>query len=286
MKQLSFLLTALILISCQQSSSDFKVLFKLPKSLKEVSGITYNTSDKLIYAIQDRGNSNEIQVLNMDGKLTKSIAITNATNVDWEDITQDKIGNIYIGDFGNNDNDRKDLAIYKVSKEKLEFDQVESDYKIEFSYPEQTEFPAKKTERFYDVEGFVELNGAFYLFTKNRSKYFDGTVLIYKVENKAGKQKAQRMGSFISCSNYNNCAITAAAISPDGKKIIILAHDKIIVFTDWKNDDLLSAKRKTLDLGHLSQKEAVTFLDDSTLLIADERKKKEGGNVYKFDLKN
>lgn len=286
MKQLSFLLVALILISCQQSSSGLEVLFKLPNSLKEVSGISYNSSEKLIYSIQDRGNSNEIQVLNLDGKLIRSIKVTNASNIDWEDITQDKNGNIYIGDFGNNDNERSDLTIYKISKEKLSQNQVESDYKIEFSYPEQKTFPPKKTERFYDVEGFVELNGAFYLFTKNRSKNFDGTVMIYKIKNMAGEQDAQLMGSFISCTNYNHCAITSAAISPDGQKIVLLAHDKIILFEDWEYDDLLSANRTTISLNDFSQKEAVAFLDDSTLLIADERNKNEGGNVYKFSFKN
>lgn len=286
MKQVYYLIFALFLISCQQSSSDLEILFKFPKSLKEISGITYNSSNKLIYAIQDRGNSSEIQVLNMEGKLTKSIAITNATNVDWEDITEDKIGNIYIGDFGNNDNARKDLAIYKVAKDKLEFDEVESDYKIEFSYPEQTAFPPKKTERLYDVEGFIELDDAFYLFTKNRSKNFDGTCLIYKVENKAGKQEAKLMGSFISCSNYNHCAITAAAISPNGEKVALLTHDQLILFTNFKSDDFLSGTRSSVSLNHFSQKEAITFIDNSTVLIADEKEKKAGGSVYKFKLKN
>lgn len=286
MKQLYFLLTALILISCQRSSGDLNTIFKLPKHLKEVSGITYSRENKLIYAIQDRGNSNQIEVLNMNGDLTKSLKITNAKNVDWEDITQDKSGNIYIGDFGNNDNDRQDLCIYKVSKEQLSQKEAVSEYKIEFSYPQQADFPPQKTHRFYDVESFIELNGAFYLFTKNRSKNFDGTCMIYKVENKPGQQEATLMGSFISCNNYNRCAITAAAISPDGSKVVLLAHDKIILFDDWDNDDLLSANRTTITLNHFSQKEAVTFLDDSTILMADERVKKEGGNVYQFTIKN
>lgn len=286
MKQLTFLLAGLILISCQKSTDDLRIVFKLPKNLKEVSGITYDRSTKLIYAVEDRGNSNEIQVLNMNGDLEKSLPIVNATNVDWEDITQDQIGDIYIGDFGNNDNERQDLCIYKVSKSQLSLKEAVSDYKIEFYYPEQTDFPPKKSKRFYDVEGFIEFNGAFYLFTKNRSKNFDGSCHIYKVDNKPGKQVAKLMGSFITCENYNHCAITSAAISPDGKSVVVLAHDKIIVFQDWQNADLLSARRTTIDLNHFSQKEAVTFLDDSTLLIADERNKKEGGNVYEFKLKN
>ena len=286
MKQISFVLAALILLSCQRSSGDLKTLFSLPKKLKEVSGITYDTESKLIYALEDHGNSNEIQVLNMEGNLEKSMRITNATNVDWEDITQDKDGNIYIGDFGNNDNDRQDLCIYKVAKDQLSQKEAVSEYKIEFSYPQQADFPPKKINRFYDVEGFIEMNGAFYLFTKNRSKNFDGTCLIYKVENREGPQEAKLMGSFMTCDNYNKCAVTSAAISPNGKKVVVLCHDKIILFDDWDKDDLLSANRTTVNLNHFSQKEAVTFLDDSTLLIADERDKKAGGNVYKFLLKN
>ncbi len=286
MKQISFFLTALILLSCQHSSGDLKIVFKLPKSLKEVSGIVYSKENQTIYAIQDRGNSNEIQRLNMNGDLTKSIVITNATNIDWEDITQDTQGNLYIGDFGNNNNDRQDLCIYKVAKNQLSLKEAISEYKIEFSYPQQSDFPPKKTNRIYDVEGFLELKGAFYLFTKNRSKHFDGSCMIYKVENKTGKQEAKLMGSFTTCNNYKYCAITSAAISPDGQKVVVLAHDKIILFEDWNNTDLLSATRTTINLNHISQKEAVTFMDDSTLLIADERNKKEGGAVYKFQLKN
>jgi sugar lactone lactonase YvrE len=41
------------------------------------------------------------------------------TNIDWEDITKDKDGNLYVGDFGNNDNERKDLCIYKIDKKSL-----------------------------------------------------------------------------------------------------------------------------------------------------------------------
>ena len=59
---------------------------------------------------------------------------------------------------------------------------AQGEYKISFSYPEQKEFPPKKKEMFYDVESFFEHNGYFYLFTKNRSKGFDGTAFIYKIK--------------------------------------------------------------------------------------------------------
>lgn len=54
----------------------------------------------------------------MDGNLVRTITIEGVENNDWEDIAKDKNGFTYIGDFGNNDNDRKNLAIYKVKSTK------------------------------------------------------------------------------------------------------------------------------------------------------------------------
>ena len=88
----------------------------------------------------------------MDGNLVRTITIEGVENNDWEDIAQDKNGFTYIGDFGNNDNDRKNLAIYKVKIDKENSTPVLQTTK--FSYPEQTEFPPNKKSLLYDCEAF------------------------------------------------------------------------------------------------------------------------------------
>jgi len=286
MKKFFLLGISVALLACQQqSNNDLKELYSLPKKLKEVSGITYFPKNNLLYTLEDSGNKNAIYALNSDGQLNKTITITNATNVDWEDITKDKNDNIYIGDFGNNDNERQDLCIYKVAKNELNKDMAVAEYKVSFSYPEQTEFPPKKKELFYDVEGFFEHENYFYLFTKNRSKNFDGTVFIYKILNAPGTQKATKIGEFKTCDNYNHCVLTSATISPDGKKVVLLSHDKIVLFKDFKGDLFHKGTQTEIKLNHFSQKEAIVFKDNSTLLIADEKTNKVGGNVYEFKLK-
>ncbi|MCC9016633.1 SdiA-regulated domain-containing protein [Flavobacterium lipolyticum] len=286
MKKFFLLGASIALLACQQqSNSNLKTLYALPKKLKEVSGITYFPETNLIYAIEDSGNKNEIYAIKSDGKIAKSIVVSNATNVDWEDITKDKSGNIYIGDFGNNDNERKDLCIYKVNKNQLNKDSAVAEYKVSFSYPEQKEFPPKKKEMFYDVEGFFEHGNYFYLFTKNRSKNFDGTAFIYKILNAPGTQKAIKIGEFKTCDNYNHCVLTSATISPDGKKVALLSHDKIVLFKGYKNDWFHKGSQTEIKLDHFSQKEAIVFKDNTTLLIADEKANKTGGNVYEFKLK-
>lgn len=286
MKKTFLIATSIVLLACQhQTIIDFNTLYPLPKKLKEVSGITYFPDTNLIYVLEDRGNKNNIYAINSEGKLEKTITISNASNVDWEDITKDNSGNIYIGDFGNNDNQRQDLCIYKVNKDQLSKESAVAEYKISFSYPEQTEFPPKKKEMFYDVEGFFEHQNYFYLFTKNRSKGFDGTAFIYKILNAPGTQKAIKIGEFKTCDNYNHCVVTSAAISPDGKKVVILSHDKIVLFENFQEDSFHQGTKTEISLNHFSQKEAVVFKDNNTLLIADEKTGKLNGNIYVFKLK-
>jgi hypothetical protein len=285
MKNSISIVIAFVLIACQNGSETLATLYGLPKKLKEVSGIVYAEKDDLFWTLEDKGNANKIYGLNAkNGAIEKTVTIENAINTDWEDITKDAVGNLYIGDFGNNDNIRKDLCIYKIDKESLNQKNAIAAYRISFSYPEQKEFPPKKTKLFFDVEGFFEYKNYFYLFTKNRSKGFDGTAFVYKIPNKAGLHQAVLMGEFKTCDNYNHCAITSATISPDASKVVLLTHDKIVLFEGFEGDDFLKGKQSQLKLNHFSQKEAICFKNNETLIIADEKTNKVGGNVYEVNL--
>lgn len=276
-----FILYFILFVSCSSktdSGGRIAVVFDFPKKISEVSGIIYHRD--IIWCVQDSGNSNELLGFDDSGKLVERIEVRDAENIDWEAITADKEGNLYVGDFGNNDNDRQDLTIYKLAA---------SDYgnvseKITFYYPEQKDFPAKKSEKLYDCEAFFLYQNAFYLFTKNRSKGFDGTALIYKVPATAGHHPAKLIGQFKTCSRYNTCVITGAAISPDEKQIVLLGHDRIWLLEDFKGDDFLSGHFSELALHHYSQKEGICFKDDQTLYLADERSKKTGGKLYEVAL--
>ena len=283
MKKYIFTISALAILSCQQDSGVLRTVYSLPKKLKEVSGITYLETSNLLYTLEDSGNANEIYGLNFEnGSIEKTILIEDTENIDWEDLTKDKIGNLYIGDFGNNDNERKDLSIYKIGKESLASESAIPAYKVSFSYPEQKDFPPKKTALFFDVEGFFEYNNNFYLFTKNRSKGFNGTSFLYKVPNAPGFHQAVLMGEFKTCDNYDHCAITGATISPDASKVAVLTHDKIFLFENFTGDDFLNGTKTTIKLEHFSQKEAISFIDNNRLFIADEKSKNEEGNVYEL----
>ncbi|MEZ0005877.1 WD40 repeat protein [Flavobacterium sp. 28YEA47A] len=283
MKSLSFLLISSMLYSCSGTSQEIPTNTK-KLSLKEASAVAVSKVSNLIWVAEDSGNKNKIYGLAADGKITHTVTLENAKNVDWEDLTADEEGNLYVGDFGNNDNIRKDLCIYKINASDLKNETAVSPSKIEFYYPEQTQFPPKKSELFYDAESFFIYKGNFYIFTKNRSKGFDGTVMLYKVPNQSGNHKAQLLGKFKACNNYHKCAITSADISPDGKKIALLSASKVWILSDFKADDFLNGKTEMFELNDVTQKEGICFKDNQTLLIVDEKSKKTGGNLYEIKL--
>lgn len=274
------------LIGCNQKTVPKKIeqIVHLSKDLKEISGIAFK--ENMLYCIEDSGNENQIIVTDSLGEIQRTITITNIENKDWEDIVFDASGNLYIGDFGNNQNDRKDLAIYKIDAQKLNESELNYTDKISFYYPEQTSFPPKKKDFMFDAEAFFVYKNNFYLFTKNRSKNFDGTSYIYKIPNKPGYHKAELINTIKTCSDYHNCAITSAAISPDGLKFVLLSHSKIWIFENYTQDNITKAKVTELNLNHYSQKEAVCFENNHLLLIADEKVKKTGGNLYQVNLQN
>ena len=143
MKNLSvYFLPIFILCSCA-NHGQLTYIVKLPKDLKENSGlVTYR--ENTAWSIEDSGNSDNIYKINFDGEVIKTLEVKNAKNKDWEDLTKDDYGNLYIGDFGNNENKRKDLTVYKLPNPETEpGDKIEAE-KIKFSYPEQKDFPPKK----------------------------------------------------------------------------------------------------------------------------------------------
>lgn len=277
-----FFITFLFQVSCQNHGK-LDIITDIPSNLEENSGIQMFTSNSL-WLIEDNGNKDNIYRINLKGEITRQFEVKNAKNDDWEDLAKDLEGNLYIGDFGNNGNDRKELTIYKLSNpEREQGDKIEAE-KIEFVYPEQKKFPPKKSKLLYDAEAFFHWNNFLYIITKNRTRPYNGKALIYRVPDEKGTYEAMLIGEFEVCDNQDTCSITSADISSDGKKIALLTYGYLILITDFKFDDFSKGKKQLIDLGLRTQLEALCFKNDSTLFLSDEKSHLQGGNLYRLDL--
>ncbi|MEM7186488.1 MAG: hypothetical protein AAF466_07500 [Bacteroidota bacterium] len=273
-----------MLVSITASCQDFgklELVADLPGLLKEVSGVEKFPDDPLIWMINDSRNPPEIYGFDtISQKVQKVLRLKNASNIDWEDLATDTIGNLYVGDFGNNISNRTDLTIYRVP-EPGSSDRRRTEPQITtFRYADQEEFPPKKKDLSFDVEAFIHLDGHFYLFTRNRAKKYDGTTKIYKVPAQDGEFEAVRIGSFKTGEDQSDCEVTAATIHHPTGTIALLSYNKVWLFKDYEGDDFTSGTLTEIKLKHKSQKESICFISENELLIADERSHGKGGNLY------
>lgn len=262
----NLILILLIVSSC--GTGKLKVLADLPMSLKEASAAETIPGVPLLWTIQDRGNDPVVYGLNKDVSIEKHLTVTNAENQDWEDLTSDEQGNLYIGDFGNNHKNRDEYTIYKLKQPEKSSSSIEAE-RIRFQLPEE-----HKSE---DFEAFFLWKGYFYIFSKNHKKG-----IVVKVANTLGFQSAEIISTFDL--EGKNKRITSADISDDGKKVALLAHDKLYLITDFSEDDFFSGNIKILNFEHDSQKEGIVFSKANEVVITDERSSGSGGHIYQFKL--
>lgn len=282
MKKIILVLLVFNFLNCT-NYGQLKVVTQVPDKLEEVSGITKVKGSDLLWMHNDSGNKAEVYGIDIQGTIQQKIKL-DVKNRDWEDLTVDEEGNLYIADFGNNDNKRKNLVIYKVqNQEVLKGGKVNAE-KIKFKYDNQEKFPPKKKERFFDAESILYYNKALYIFTKSRVKEAFGVTNLYKIPAQSGSYTAEYIGSFETCMKDMHCWITSASISPDKNKVALLNHNKLLVFSNYEGDDFFNGILAEYDLEHTSQKEGVTFKDNTTVYITDEKSHGSGGNLYEFVL--
>lgn len=282
-----FTLIAISLITtCSKKPwyGDLKFLGKFPNKLSEVSGIIPAKNDNF-WVIEDNGNKDKLYLINKKAQLIKEVKILNGKNTDWESLAKDERGNIYIGDFGNNFNKRENLVIYKISNaDDNNEGKIEAE-KIRFSYPDQKKYPPEKANFNFDAEGFLYWKEHLYIFSKNRTRPYNGITNVYRLPAKKGTYVAEPVGSFVLCKEEGYCSVTGADISPKGTDIVLQSYGYLYVIKGFAEDNFNQVQVKRIFLNYESQMESVCFLNDDEIIIADEQSKTKGRNLYQFSIK-
>ncbi|MFN3852680.1 MAG: hypothetical protein ACK4NY_24845 [Spirosomataceae bacterium] len=235
---------------------------ELPECINENSGLATAWQEGYYWTHDDSGGNPELYMIGENGRVYDTLAVNDAINVDWEDLAKDHEGNIYIGDFGNNTQSRKDLAIYKFKNGVSE--------KITFHYADQSTFPAHK--RIFDCEAFFWTNDKLYLFSKSWDRT-DRTTKLYEIPAKAGNYAIT-----VKDSIYLKTPVTAADISPDGKQFALLTYGKIFVFETSEGKIDFSKPKNCIKIGR-GQVEALAYINNTDFIVTNEQRK-----IYKVSL--
>jgi hypothetical protein len=263
-------------------TQQLEVVCDLPSVLNESSGLLSYT-DSTFLSINDSGGEAAIYEFSKTGILISTTKFPNLKNVDWEELTSDKDGYIYIGDFGNNENKRKKLTIYKFHSDSIGKQIFQTEI-IRFSYPEQEAFPPDKNEMLYDAETFLVWENELLIFTKCRDVPFTGRTFIYSIPTKAGNYTAKRINTFIIGSkNWLKHSVTGACYYNEGIALLTYSHWYYIrefnPYNDFWNIDSIE-KHKCKDI---RQREAITQGLDGFIYITDEKRNYlGGGKLYRW----
>ena len=209
---LIFLFFGLLTIKSQTASEITNI--QTP-DLDENSGLIFYNNN--IITFNDSGGEANLYEINAStGNITRTVTITNATNVDWEDITQDA-SYIYIGDIGNNNGNRTDLKIYKIAKNDYNgSDDIAVAEIISYSYADQLDFNSNPNNTNWDAEGLISYGEQLLIFSKN---WVDNWVNVYSIPKTNGTYSA------LLESSYNtNGLITSAEISLNENIIYLIGY--------------------------------------------------------------
>jgi hypothetical protein len=245
----------------ERGRSSYKVtcLGRMPETVNESSGIIVAKGPDVFWTHNDGGGNPTLYKINHEGKLIDSLYLAGTKNTDWEDLAKDAEGNLYVGDFGNNLNARKDLKIYKVNPQ-----QPQAIGHIQYHYQDQEAFPPPREAMNFDCEAFFEHAGQLYLFSKNRG---DKGVKMYTIPGKPGNYTAQIQGEV-----YLKSQVTAADINPGKNMFALLSYGKVFLFEIHDNQLSFSHPALCIKVAR-SQAEALTFINDTDFIITNEKGK-------------
>ena len=229
--------------SCKKDHNSMRSKYQLDSKLGEISGII-RIGDKY-FGHNDSGSDPIIYEINIeDGTVAREIYISNAINIDWEDIAVDS-HHIYIGDIGGNKTERDSLEIYKVKISDL--------LNLHIAFSEIISIN-KDTTHPKDFEAMLVKEGSLYLFSKDIDGYICKT---YKVDI---SEAYSELGNPIDEMKLS-VAITGADYNPKTKEAALIGYS----FFDRSN--VLNFEINVLRISNFQNKEFNSDTNIKTYII-------------------
>ncbi|MCU0694023.1 MAG: hypothetical protein MUF54_21745 [Polyangiaceae bacterium] len=222
----------------------------------------------------DSGNKPWIFAISSEGRYIAKVEVEGASAVDWEDIAVDDAGNLYIADTGNNENRRRDLAVFQIPEPDPfgSATSVRAARTYRFRYASQVAYPDPHQLN-YDAEALFWARGSLYLLSKHRS---DLKTSLYRIPDEAAQQEVALtpLSTFeLGGAPLRYCGMaTAADATDDGRFLAVLTYHALFVFErPVDSDDYLKrpVARVDFDQDQMQQCESVAW-DGWSIIVGNE----------------
>lgn len=251
----------------------------LSVQVNEQSGILWY--ENLFWVNNDSDCEPKLYAYNNKGQIEKEVEVTNAENIDWEALAADE-DFIYIGDFGNNFGDRKDLRVLRLAKSDMENSNQVEIQEIGIEWNDQKDFSRRLQTHDFDCEALLSFGDSLFFFTKNWANY---RTRMYASTKNVENQKLKVRGDF-----NVNMLVTGADISTDGKLLALVGYKNylsyLVLFYEFEGTNFFGGKSIRIDLSPLggAQSEGIVFGENNSLYISTEESTLPQ-SIYKVEYK-
>ena len=224
--------------------------------LTESSGLTASRSYTNVFWSHSDDSFQFIFALDKQGQHIGAFEVQGANLIDWEAISADGFGNLYLADIGNDGLARTHSAIHRV-EEPDPFDEwgravVEKTWYIRYPGPR------------VDAESFFVFNGFGYLITK---PLINGFVSIYRFPLGDDDEYVLEFVTNIPAAND----VADAALSPDLQRLALVTNDGVeVYFIDGNPANAAQGRRVDTEFEN-NQMEGITFVPEGLLVTAETR---------------
>jgi hypothetical protein len=223
-----------------------------PLSIQEASGMADSkVNPGHLWVLEDSGNKPVLFLLKADGTVVKSLFVKWAWNYDWEDLalcTGPEPGKnyLYIADIGDNSRHRIEYSIFRFEEPLAKEDTVFQPDRIAFVFP----------DGHHNSEAMLvdPATKDIFIITKTDSR--SGIYKLTYPYSTTRLNNVEKVGEL----PYNFA--TGAAISPDGKDIVVKTYGDIFYYPHNTGESLAQSLRKTsVNLPYQAepQGEAISF---------------------------
>ncbi len=222
--------------------------------LAEPSGVTPASGDGQYWGLNDSGHSAELHLFDDRGQVLQSVRVTGSSNKDWEALTQDADGNLYIADVGDNGRKRAKYTIYRVPEPLPGASETKKVTPFHFNYSDGES---------HDAESAFFLNGKFCLITKEKSYETMPTLFCIDTLQSGAKSVARKVGTLAVRGR-----VTDAAYSAERDQLAVLTF-RGVAFFDVSEESDLSKQPPHFTFGWFGKCETICY-DGDQLLITNE----------------
>lgn len=260
----------------------------LSDSLRETSGLIV-LNNHTFWSHNDGGNTPSLFHFDSSGGIRRRISL-NSQNIDWEEMTLTPSGDLWIGDFGNNAQNRQDLRLLRLPNFLNQTANTLNAETMSFRYEDQTAFPPPTHERYFDAEAMLAWSDSIYIFTKDfDNQPYTGISRIYRLPTSPSNWQISEIAKLVhvlptdpSWKYYG--AVTGAAKNADGSKVALLTYSRLFLYTNFSGKAFWQGTRHVWQFNSLLQREAIAFKDDCTLLITCEQSPLGTAALYSLNL--